>query len=86
MKDLNTKVLKKHDYYIDLCLEYINLHFEQTNPKKMQSHLQRMLLAVISMDLDRDLRNLELDLNGDLDLDSYIDNIILNSYLKLYNS
>ena len=20
--------LKRHDYYVDLCLEYINLHFE----------------------------------------------------------
>ena len=80
------KDLKRRDYYQDLCLEYINLHFEQTNPKKMQSHLQRMLLAVISLDLEKDLRNLKLDLNGDLDLDSYINNIILNSYLKLYNS
>ena len=78
--------LKRHDYYVDLCLEYINLHFEVINPKKMQSHLQRMLLAVISMDLDKDLHNLELDLDKDLDLDDYIDNIILSSYLKLYHS
>lgn len=81
--------LKRHEYYIDLCLEYINLHFEVTNPKKMQSHLQKMLLAVISMDLDKDLRNLELDYldkykDKELDLDDYIDNIILSSYLKLY--
>lgn len=78
--------LKRHEYYIDLCLEYINLHFEAINPKKMQIHLQRMLLAVISLDLDKDLRNLELDLDKDLDLDEYIDNIILSSYLKLYHS
>ena len=82
-------MLKRHEYYIDLCLEYINLHFEVTNPKKMQSHLQRMLLAVISMDLDKDLRNLELDYldkykDKELDLDDYIDDIILSSYLKLY--
>ena len=52
----------------------------------MQGHLQKMLLAVISLDLDKDLHNLELDLDKDLDLDDYIDNIILSSYLKLYHS
>lgn len=75
------KDLKRRDYYQDLCLEYIYQHFKDINPKKMQTHLKRMLIAVISLDLEKDLRNLDLDL--DIELDSYIDAIILSVYLEL---
>lgn len=75
------KDLKRRDYYQNLCLEYIYQHYRDVSPKKMQTHLKRMLVAVISLDLEKDLRNAELNL--DIELDSYIDNIILSAYLEL---
>lgn len=64
-------------YYIALVREYVYHNLNELEIKELPTHLRRMLLAVISLDIGDDLDD------DDIDISDVVDDIIIDALLEL---
>lgn len=64
-------------YYIELVREYVWHNLNDITIKELPTHLRRMLLAVVSLDIGDDLDD------EDFDISDVVDDIIIDALLEL---